>query len=59
MDFRIRLKIKNSVVEKSNEGVKFSSYDRFIQKKRKETYVRPIGNKTNICLCKKDGTNYI
>ncbi len=52
MDLILRLKLRNRVVEKSNEGIKFASYDRVLQKRRKDAFVHPIGKKVNGCLCK-------
>jgi hypothetical protein len=39
-------------VTKTNEGIKHSSYERVLQKRRKDKFVHPIGKKVNGCLCK-------
>ncbi len=52
MNFIQQLKIRNYVVEKSNVGIKHGSYQRVLQKRYKDHFVKSIGNKKNECLCK-------
>jgi hypothetical protein len=52
MDFLLRLKIRNDLIGKTNEGVKHGSYERVLQKRRKDHFVRRIGkNNVYICQC--------
>ncbi len=41
---------KNEEVRK-NEAVKYGSYERVLQRRRKQVFVKPIGDKKNGCLC--------
>jgi hypothetical protein len=50
MDFLLRLKIRNNVIGKKNEGIKHGSYERVLQKRRKDNFVQRVGKK-NVCLC--------
>lgn len=52
MEFLLRLKIRSMTLNKKNEGIKHSSYERVLQKRRKDAFVHPIGKKVNDCLCK-------
>jgi hypothetical protein len=50
MDFLLRLKIRNNLIEKTNEGVKHASYERVLQKRQKDAFVQRVG-KNNVFLC--------
>jgi len=50
MDFIHKLKIRNNLIEKTNEGVKHASYERVLQKRQKDAFVKRVG-KNNVFLC--------
>lgn len=50
MNFLLRLKIRNNLIGKTNEGIKHGSYERVLQKRRKDAFVQRVG-KNNVCLC--------
>jgi hypothetical protein len=55
-DLLLRRKLQHmtthkATLEKKNEAIKHGSYDRVLQRRRKDAFVKPVGNKINECLC--------
>jgi hypothetical protein len=54
MNFLLRLKLRTNIIEKSNEGIKHGSYDRVLQKRRRDNWVYlKEKKKVLLCPCKK------
>jgi hypothetical protein len=59
MDIILRKKLQHMTLHQKNEGIKHGSYDRVLQRRRRQVFVVPILNtecapfvsKKNQCLC--------